>query len=279
MNTPLSIVIRARLVLVVLLSVSTSSQARIVDVTLSESGIEPDTVFIAPGDTVRWTVAAGIHQLHSDTDSFKSWDSGLLDSIGQTFELPFTYADGPGPFFYHDLGQGFHGAVVVSDTCWATGSFGESGPPTVADIVHVLRVLSGSVPAPDNIYRLDLNGDCVIDSADVRLISDFFQFGPGILPVYPVPTCCFPTVDLACPIVFTGDVNLSGDLTAADVIYVLGFVFRAFPGPEPCWAIMDVDCSGVVTAADVIYLVNHLFKSGPPPCDVCALIPGTWSCP
>lgn len=279
MNTPLSIPFRAGLVLAAVLTVSASSRAGVADVTLGESGIEPDTAWIAPGDTVRWTVTSGVHQLHSDTDSFKSWDSGLLEQAGQSFELAFTYADGPGPFFYHDLGQGFRGAVLVVDTCWATGTFSEAGPPTVADIVYVLRVLGGMLPPPDNVYRLDLNGDCVIDQADAQLLSDFFQFGPGALPQYPVPTCCFPALDLACPVVFTGDVNLSGDLTAADVIFVIGFIFRGFTGPEPCWAIMDVDCSGVVTAADVIYLVNYVFKSGPPPCDVCTLIPGTWSCP
>jgi hypothetical protein len=41
----------------------------------------------------------------------------------------------------------------------------------------------------------------------------------------------------------------------------------------------DVNCSSAVTAADIIYMVQHVFKSGPAPCDICTLIPGTWTCP
>lgn len=278
MHKPFSIIMRTGLFMFAVLLAATPSQAVIVEVTLTDTAIEPDTVFIAPGDSVRWTVVSGTHQLHSDTDSYKSWDSGLLDTPGQTFELPFLYTDGAGPFFYHDLGQGFRGAVLVADTCWATGTFNESGLPTVADLVFVLRVLGGGLPVPDNIYRLDLNGDCVVDQADAQLISDLFEFGPGVLPQYPVPTCCFPEVQLVCPIAVTGDVDESGAVTAADIIMLVGAVFRGFL-PEFCWARADVNCTGTITSADIIYLVGYLFKGGPPPCDVCTLFGDVWNCP
>jgi hypothetical protein len=48
---------------------------------------------------------------------------------------------------------------------------------------------------------------------------------------------------------------------------------------EPCLAASDVNCSGRVTSADIIYLVNTVFKGGPAPCDVCPMIRGgTWEC-
>jgi plastocyanin len=270
---------RIGLFLFVALQASTPSQAVIVDVTLTDLAIIPDSVVIAPGDTVRWTVVSGTHQLHSDTDSFKSWDSGLLDTPDQTFALPFLYADGAGPFFYIDLGYGFGGAVRVADTCWATGTFNESGPPTVADLVRVVRVLGGGEPVPDNIYRLDLNGDCIVNEADAQLISDLFEFGPGVLPQYPVLTCCFPELQLVCPIPLTGDANGSGSLTTADIIFLVMYMFKGGMGPMPCAAAADADCSGHISVADVIYLVSYMFKNGPPPCDVCTLIPETWLCP
>jgi hypothetical protein len=77
----------------------------------------------------------------------------------------------------------------------------------------------------------------------------------------------------------TGDVNGTGTITAADIVYLVGFVFKSQPAPLPCEACGDADCSGEVTASDIIYLVNHALKSGPPPCDINTLIPGTWSCP
>jgi hypothetical protein len=73
----------------------------------------------------------------------------------------------------------------------------------------------------------------------------------------------------SCPIAMTGDVNVSGTLTSADIIYMVNFVFKGGPDPLPCSATADVNCSGSVTSADVIYMVNHVFKGGIAPCDAC----------
>ena len=77
----------------------------------------------------------------------------------------------------------------------------------------------------------------------------------------------------------TGDVNESSTITSSDVIYLVNYVFKAGPTPLPCKAAGDVNCDGAVSSSDVILLVNHVFKSGPLTCDVCTLIPGTWTCP
>ena len=73
---------------------------------------------------------------------------------------------------------------------------------------------------------------------------------------------CFIDVD--------GDVNTSGSVTSADIIYLSGYVFRGQASPEPCAANGDVDCQGTVNSADIIYLVNFVFKGRTPPCDICA---------
>jgi len=72
-----------------------------------------------------------------------------------------------------------------------------------------------------------------------------------------------------CPIVVAGDVNVSGALTSADIIYLVNFVFKGDVAPLPCTANGDVNCSGAVTSADIIYMVNHVFKGQPAPCDIC----------
>ena len=72
-----------------------------------------------------------------------------------------------------------------------------------------------------------------------------------------------------CPITMTGDVNLSGSLTSADIIYLVNHVFKGGAAPLPCSASGDVNCNGSVTSADVISMVNHVFKGGPVPCDGC----------
>jgi len=69
----------------------------------------------------------------------------------------------------------------------------------------------------------------------------------------------------SCPILVTGDVNLSTTLTSADIIYLVNYVFKG--GAEPtCSALSgDVNCSGTVNSADIIYLVGYVFKGGAPP--------------
>lgn len=83
----------------------------------------------------------------------------------------------------------------------------------------------------------------------------------------------------ACPVTMTGDVNNNGAITSADIIYLVNFVFKGGATPIPCTASGDVNCNGAVTSADIIYLVNFVFKGGAAPCNVCTLVPGTWSCP
>jgi len=66
-----------------------------------------------------------------------------------------------------------------------------------------------------------------------------------------------------------GDVDLSGTVTASDIIYLVNFIFKGGQAPiEP--ATGDVNATCTITAADVIYLVNFVFKAGPAPLPGCA---------
>lgn len=76
---------------------------------------------------------------------------------------------------------------------------------------------------------------------------------------------------ISCPIALTGDVNEDGILSAADIIYLVNYVFKAGSVPQPIELSGDVDCSGSVTSADIIFMVGHVFKSGPAPCDACMI--------
>jgi len=82
-----------------------------------------------------------------------------------------------------------------------------------------------------------------------------------------------------CPVTLGGDVNGNKVIGTTDIIYLANYILRDGPDPVPCAAAGDVNCSGDLNMGDVVYLVNYIFRSGPEPCDVCALIPGTWSCP
>jgi len=104
----------------------------------------------------------------------------------------------------------------------------------------------------NTVYASNMEGDLYV-----------FRFDPGLL----------------CPIAHTGDINESAIVNVADVIALANFVFKAGVPPSPCLAAGDVNCNGYVTSSDIIALVNYVFKGGEAPCNVCAMIPGTWSCP
>lgn len=76
----------------------------------------------------------------------------------------------------------------------------------------------------------------------------------------------------ACPVVIVpGDANQSGQITSADVIYMVNFTFKSGPAPLPIAEAGDVNCDHTLTSADIIRLVNYVFKSGVEPCNVCQL--------
>ncbi len=61
-----------------------------------------------------------------------------------------------------------------------------------------------------------------------------------------------------------GDSNGDGSLAVADVVYLVNYLFKGGPMPEPYEA-GEANCDGKVTVSDVVYLVNYLFKGGPVP--------------
>ncbi len=62
-----------------------------------------------------------------------------------------------------------------------------------------------------------------------------------------------------------GNVNCDGQITVSDVIYIINYLFKGGPTPNPLEN-GDVNCDGKVNVTDVVYLINYLFKSGPAPC-------------
>ncbi len=62
-----------------------------------------------------------------------------------------------------------------------------------------------------------------------------------------------------------GDANCDGTVTASDAVYLINYLFRSGPPPNPVEA-GDANCEGTVNSADVIYLLNYLFRNGLPPC-------------
>lgn len=61
-----------------------------------------------------------------------------------------------------------------------------------------------------------------------------------------------------------GETNSDGHLGLGDVAYLVNYLFRSGPAPQPL-PVGDVNDDGVVDLIDVVYLLNYLCRGGPPP--------------
>ncbi|MEK7775019.1 MAG: hypothetical protein AAB305_03935 [Candidatus Zixiibacteriota bacterium] len=155
--------------------------------------------------------------------------------------------------------------------CYATLNMNhDSIPMSVADLIAFVRLLTDST-AQIPWFEADLTGDCVVDTADIRKVCDFFVYGISVFPQYPVPTCCNPDIKWVCCLFKRGNVN--GDTADAvnivDVTYLVSHLFQGGPPPF-CREEGNVngDPSGSINVVDVTFLVNRLFNGGqePPNC-------------
>ena len=63
---------------------------------------------------------------------------------------------------------------------------------------------------------------------------------------------------------FYGDANGDGIIDLGDVLYLINYLYKGGPAPDPLEA-GDCNCDGVVDLGDVLYLISYLYKGGPPP--------------
>lgn len=145
----------------------------------------PTRTEVCPGDTVRWTWVSGTHSSTSDPSSPKSWDSGVSNVIGHTFDLVFDAADGPGPFPYHCAihSTTMKDTIFIATDCAAAFICGDadgSGGIDIDDVVYLIAYIFTGGPAPDPLDagEVDCSGSIDIDDV-VYLIAYIFTGGPA----------------------------------------------------------------------------------------------------
>ena len=88
---------------------------------------------------------------------------------------------------------------------------------------------------------------------------------PATIVTSPTWTVTSPATEVTTVcITFRGDANGDGVINSADVVYLINYLFKNGPAPDPLW-VGDCNCDGIINSADVVYLINYLFKGGPPP--------------
>ena len=110
----------------------------------------------------------------------------------------------------------------------------------VADFGFLLRDPIEDMPPPDGPYE--------------RFRSRRYESEtPGQIP--------YLTVQVGC---LTGDANRDGIINVGDIVYLVTYLYRGGPEPDPPEA-GDANCDDVPNVGDVVYLVTYLYKGGLPP--------------
>ena len=61
-----------------------------------------------------------------------------------------------------------------------------------------------------------------------------------------------------------GDANGTGAVDVADIVYLVAYLFKHGPEPDPLYC-ANANGDGTVNIADIVYLVAYIFKHGPMP--------------
>jgi hypothetical protein len=75
---------------------------------------------------------------------------------------------------------------------------------------------------------------------------------------------------------YRGDANGDGVINAADVIFLINYLYARGSAPLPFINQGDVNHDDVVNVADIVYLMNYLFIGGSPPIDENRFLPQPW---
>ncbi|MCP4567496.1 MAG: hypothetical protein GY841_07950 [FCB group bacterium] len=62
-----------------------------------------------------------------------------------------------------------------------------------------------------------------------------------------------------------GDANRDEALNVGDAVFLINYVFKNGPAPEPLEA-GEANCDLAINVGDAVYMINYVFKSGPVPC-------------
>jgi hypothetical protein len=176
--------------------------------------------------------------------------------IGQAFAAD---EDGDPLFFFKVDGPD---ALVVSEDgaiTWETGPGDAGGPYDVT--VGVGDICDATATCTFALTVTAPVGCCQHTDYCAAMTELECMDLPGAI-WYPPPYQCIEGISCQAP---CGDVTDDEAVNLSDAIYVLNYLFKNGPTPEPYLCIGDVNHDYVVNLTDAIYILNYLFKGGAAP--------------
>lgn len=93
-----------------------------------------------------------------------------------------------------------------------------------------------------------------IDTISIYPDTDSYSFQPVAVPV----------ILTVSGVYLRGDANGDEQLDVGDAVYLINYIFRYGPAPDPLDS-ADANCDGIVDIGDVVRIVAYTFRDGPAP--------------
>jgi len=157
--------------------------------------------------------------------------------------------------------EGLYGWNPRFRTCETTSEdyicfFGgtSAAAPQVSGILALVRSRRPDIMHYDSLRQ-------IIDSSAIDGIGDMHDtpgwdacYGNGLASAF-----------RALLAVSRGDADNSGSINVIDATFIINWLYKSGPAPEPDIALADADCSGGLNILDAAYIIHYLYESGPEP--------------
>ncbi len=211
---------------------------------------------------------AWVRRFNGTSDYLDSAMAIAVDSRGNVYIMGSNYADGTG-LDYVLIKYSPDGKFIWEKRYNGTGNSSDNAKDMIID-------------NSDNIYvtGYSLNSGGANDFVTIKYSSDGschctrrYRGSPSFIIDMTVDsaqnvyvagnTDDFVTIKYY-PIILAGDANSDGSLSVSDPVFLINYIFKSGPAPNPT-GLGDVNDDEFVNVSDIVYLINYLFKGGPPP--------------
>lgn len=185
------------------------------------------------------------------------------------------------------FGAGYEDVLVIKTqadggVCWGRhygGSHNDLGRSLqqTTDGGYIVAGMTWSFGAGDfdlMLTKLDSLGNACIGSFLTPIVTSTSPTvtNPVTQLTSPSPVITSPTDAVTSPptqvtivcVAVRGEANGDGIIDLGDLVYLIGYLYRGGPAPNPMW-VGDCNCDEVVDVGDVVFLINYLYRAGDPP--------------
>lgn len=174
--------------------------------------------------------------------------AGVTDDGGRNDQAMFSLYINPAPVIVTDAVPTAVAGQAYAFQMYATGG---TGTKSWSDVNNDLAAAGLSLAADGLLAGTPSTPGEVAFTARVEDDAGAFDDRAFVLIIWPVYVC--------------GDANGDGIVNVGDPVYIINYVFKDGPPPDPLVA-GNSNCDDDINVGDAVYLINFVFKNGPKPC-------------